>query len=152
MGIRDSFSGLKEKMKLKLPGKKRKPDGTGTGTDGEGDEPAILLPQPVYVVADGGHDRGVGGPNTGGREARSAALVLRSDRPESIPNDQEGGTDVDGGEVGRKRSNLHPGGGIAVGSGPDQEGDGVDGETVGRISPSPSILPILPYSGKPNGT
>ena len=143
MGIRDSFSGLKEKMKLKLPGKKRKPDGAETGTDGEGDDPAIS--QPVYVVADGGGNR----PNAGRRQAGSAAPVLRTDRPQSVPNDQEGETDVDGGEVNRKRSNLRQG--VAVGSRPGQEGDGTDGETVERISPSPSIPPILRYSGKPSG-
>ena len=138
-------------MKLKLPGKKRKPDGKGTGIDGEGDEPAIPLPQPVYVVADGGHEGGGGRPNVGGGQARSAALVPRPDTPESTPNDQEGGeTDVDDGEVSHEHSSLRRDDEIAVGSRPGQEGDGAGAEAVGRASPPLSIPPNLEYGVKPN--
>ena len=142
-------------MKARFPGKKRKPDGTGTGTDGEGDDPAISLPQPVYV-ADGGHDGGEGRPNAGGRQVWPTALPLRPDRPKSIPNDQggaRGGTDVDNRGVSQGRPNIRPGVEDVVVGGPGQEGDSTTdhGGTAERVSPSPSIPPILQYSVKPNG-
>ena len=143
MGIRDSLSGLKGKIKLKLPGKKRKPHDTGTGTDGEGDGPAISLLQPVYGVADSGHDGRGGGPNPGGRQASLTDLLLRQDKPESASNDQEGGTDVDGGEVSQKCSDPRCDVEAKVESGHSREGDGASGETSERVSHSPSTPPIL---------
>ena len=155
MGIQDSLSGLKEKIKLKLPGKKRKPSDTGAGALGEGDDPANSLPQPVpHVVADGGHDGGEGGSNADGYQVGSTDQLPRPDELESASNDQEGGeADVGVGEASQHRSDLRPDVevGMGIGSGREGNGNDADGANVDQVHPSLSIPSIL-QSEEPDGT
>ena len=144
MGVRDSFSGLKEKLKFKSRGRKRKPDGAGSGSDGEGVDSASSLPLPVSHAVEGGS-------NVDGREVRSTDQLSQPDKPGFAPNDQEGGeTDVDVGEVIRRHPNPGQDVETEVGSGPDREGSGTGVGEVEGGHPSPSI-PSIPHSGKPDG-
>ena len=150
MGIRDSFSRLKERFDPKSKGRKHKPDDTGSGTEGEGVGPAGSFPRPVPYVAVGGiHGGGGGGSNADGREVRSRGQVPRPGEPEPVPSDREGRDgDVGGGE--EKRSHLRPDVEVVVGSRPGREGDGVDEGEVERVYPSPS-MPLILHSGEADG-
>jgi len=84
MGLRDSFSRLKEKLKLKSRGRKPKPDDARSSTDGEGVGSTSSLPLPVpYAMA--------GGSNVDGRQVRSTGRLPQLGKPEFVPNNQEGG-------------------------------------------------------------
>lgn len=142
MDFQKSFSKLKEKVKHRLAGKKRKPGGTGADAVGERADPAGPLPRPEpHVVAGGG----------------SAVRPPQPDEPGPVlvcgdEGDQEGGeVDVDGREVSRRHSPLHPDVGVAARSEPNREGNDADGEKVGQVHPSPSTTPI-PHIVKPDST
>ena len=148
MGIRDSFSRLKEKLDLKSTGRRRKPDGTGSGTD---KERVGSLPRPEpCVVAGGGHDRAGGGSNADVRQVRPRDRLPRPDKPKSEPSDQEGGGVVVGGDDTQRHSNLSLGVEVAVRSGPGREWNGADGGKIIQIYPSPSIPSTIPHSTKSN--
>ena len=148
MGIRDSFSKLKEKLELKSKGRKRKPDDTGSDIGGEGADPAGSLPPPVSHVVAGGHDRGGGRSNTDERPIHSRDKLLQSGNPESARDDRkEGGTDVSGEKVGQRHLNPRSDFEVAVGSELGREGDDTDGEKVERVHSSP----LISYGGEPVG-
>jgi len=84
MGVRDSFSRLKEKLKLKSRGRKPNPDDVGSGTDGEGVDSTSSLPLPVPNAV-------AGGSNVDGRRVRPTDRLPQPGKPEFVPNDQEGG-------------------------------------------------------------
>ena len=107
MGIRDSFSRLKEELKHRSTGRRRKPDGTVPSTDGEGVDPTGSLPRPVPYVVVGGHDGGGGGSNA----------------------------DVDGAEVNQRDSHLYTGVEVATGSVSGRgDGAGEGNQTYSRSS------------------
>jgi len=144
MGVRDSFSRLKEKLKSNSRGGKQKPDGPGSGTDGEGVDPAGSLPLPAPYAA-------AGGSNVDGRRVCSTDRLPQPGEPELVPSDQEGEeADIDEGEVSQQHSNLRQDVEAAVGSGPGREGSGTGGGEVKRSYPTSSIPPI-PHSVKPDG-
>jgi len=143
MGIRDSFSRLKEKLELRSTGRRRKPDDTGPVTDGDGVE-AVGSPRQVPDVVAGGHDGGGGRPNADGRQAHSRGRLSRPDTPESAPVEHGGGADIDGGEVRQSRSRLCTGFGVELGSSPIRESDGTDGEKVKQVYPPQSISSVPP--------
>ena len=145
MGIRDSFSRLKEKLELKPTGGRRKLGDMGPSTGGKGDGPAGSLPRPIPNVAVGGRDVGGSGFNIGGRRVRLAGLLLR---PPS-PNNQEGErVDVDGAEVNQKHSHLCTDVEVAAGS-LYSRWDGADEEEDQFYSCSSA--PSTPRSGSPDG-
>jgi len=139
--IRDSFSGMKKKLKHRLTGRKRKPDGTAANPDGE----TRLLPQPEHHVAEGeSHGRGEDGADVAGER------VFLMDRPqlELVPvrgDNGQGGEvlDVDGGEASQMYSRPHPDVEVTVRSGRSREPEGVD--------PSPST-PLISHGGKLDST
>ena len=150
MGIRDSFSRLKDKLELKSKGRRPKPDGTGSGTDGEEAYPSGSLPRPAPSVAVGGHDGGGDGLNDDGPQVLSRDQLPRSAKPESAHDDQGGGADLGGGGVSQKRSHLRPDVEVVVASGLGQEEDSADREKLEQAHPSPSV-PLISHSGKLDG-
>jgi len=144
MGIRDRVSRLKEKLELRSTGRRRKPDGAGSGTDGEGVDPAGSLPRPIPDVVAGGGDGGGGGSNADESQVRLRDQLSQPDTPESAPNEQQGGVDVDGGEVRLRQLRLGPGVGVVVGSGPGQGRNGADEEIVKRVYSPLSVSSIPP--------
>ena len=120
----------------------------GSGTDGEGVDPAGSLPRPVPYVVAGGHDRGEGGSNAGGRQVHSRDQLPQSGKPETASNDKEGGeADIGGREFGRRLSYLRPDVEVVVTSGPGRDEDDTDRE---NDHPPPSTPPIS-RGEKPEG-
>lgn len=150
MGIRDSFSRLKERLELGSTGGRRKPDGTESGTDREGVDRADSLPRPAPYVVVGGHNGGGSGSDAGGRQAHLMDFLPPLDKRGCGPGEPGGRADVDGGEI--RQSNLHPRPDIevVVGSGPGREGDGA-GEEGDENFYSCSSAPSTPRDGEPDG-
>lgn len=152
MGIRDSFSRLKDKIKHPLTGGRHKPDGTGADVGGERVHPegSLLRPEP-HVVADGSHGREDHGANSDGRQAHPRDQPPQADEPESVPargsgNGQEGGeTDVDG-EVGQSHQHSHPDAEDTMECEPSLDVNDVDEVRVEGVAPTPPVL----RSGKPD--
>jgi len=149
--MRSSFSKLKKKLKHPLEGNKRKSDRTGSHADGEraglSDSSSQLGP---HVVAGGGHDQEGRSADTIGRQVHSEGRPPQPE-PEHMSvagneNEQEGGeAKVDGGEVNRRNSRLHPDVEVTMESG-RSEGDG-------RVHVPPSTTPPIPHSiGETDGT
>ena len=151
MGIRDLLSRLKDRPRVKSKGRKRKPDDTGSDIDGEGADPSGSLSRPVSYVVTGVHDGGGGGSDADGRWVSSRDLLPQLGKPESAPNNREGGeADAGGGGIGQKDSHLGPDIKVVVGSGPTGEGDDADREKVESVHPSLSN-PLISQSGKLDG-
>jgi len=113
-GIRDSFSGMKKKLKHRLTGRKRKPDGTAANPDGE----TSFLPQPEHHAVEGeSHGREEDGADVAGERV---FLMDRPPQPESVSvregDNGQGGeaADIDGGEVSQRYSHPHPDVEVAV--------------------------------------
>ena len=144
MGIRDSFSRLKKKLKHPITG--RKPKSGRIGTDASGDDSTGSPSRPgSHIVAGGSHDQKDTGATTD-RPQGSTDRFLQLNEPESVPA-RESGTDegdavIDGGEVSQVDPHLHSGV-------EDGEGDNADGEKVERVHFSPSTPPI-PHDGEPD--
>jgi hypothetical protein len=138
MDIRESFSGLKKKLKHRLTASKRKPDRTGADADGErvDSTDSFLWPEP-HVVAGGGHEREGNGANAG--QVRSTGRPPQPGEPEPVPG-RGTETDQEGGEADVE---------VTVGSGYSREEDDTNGEKVERVYPSPSTPPI-PRGGTPD--
>ena len=150
MGIRDSFSRLKKKLKHPMTG--RKPKSGRIGTDASGDDSTGSPSQPgPHVVVGGSHDQ----KDTGATADRSQGLADRFpqlDEPESVPA-RGSGTDeevvIDGREVSQVHPHPHSDVEGGVRSGPSGEGDNADGEKVERV-PSSSPTPPIPHDGEPD--
>jgi len=146
--IRGSLSKMKKKVKHRLTERKRKLDGTGANPGGKGADSTSSLPQPdPHVVAgksyvlEGDRADAAGGPffSTDQPPQPEPVSARGSDNGQ-----EEGETDIDGGEPSRMHcSHQHPGVDIAVGSEPSGELEGV--------YPSPSTPSIL-RGGKPDST
>ena len=151
MGVRDSFSRLKKKVRSKLLGKQRKLDNTGGDTDGEGVEPASSLPPPVtYAVAGGSHDQGEVELNAEGSWVGSGDRPTQPDTPVPVPNEQEEGVaDVDGREVSQRCSHPYADIEVVAGRGPGQGEDACKGGD--DRSDSRSSVPLTSCSENPNG-
>ena len=151
MGIRDSFSKLRERLDPKSKGRRRKPDGTGSGTEGEGVDQVDSLPRPVPHVVVGGQGGGGSGSNADLRQVHSTDRLPQPDEPEYLSSEQEveGGTDVDGGEAIRRHSHLYTDAGVVRGSGSGQ-GDDAD-EEEGDRSYSRLSVPPTPRGGNSDG-
>ena len=152
MGIRDSFSRLKKKFKHPLTGKKRKSDKTGADAGGERVDSASSLSRlEPPVVAGGSHAREDNGANAGERQVGSTDQPPESVQTRGSEGDQEGG-DVDFDRRGVSQMDPHPHSDVevGVGSGPSGKGDGLDGEKVEQVDPSPSALPTS-HDGEPDG-
>ena len=146
MGIRDSFSRLKEKLDPGSKGRKRKPDGAGSGTDGEGVGSAGSLPRPEPSVTAGGRNGGGGGSNADVRQDLLASRLPQPDELESTPGDKEGGEAEDS----RRHSHLRSVVETTVGSGPDGGGCGADDGGSEQSYPR-SSTPSTPHNGKTGG-
>jgi len=137
--IRDSFSGLKKKIKRGLTGTRRKPDRTGAGARRERVDPT--------GAAGRGHDQGGNGTNADGQQAHPTD---RAPLPESVPAggsdnyQQRGEADIYGRQVTQRYSRLDPDAEVAVTVGSRHSGE------AERVYPPPST-PSIPYSGEPNG-
>ena len=152
MGIRDSFSRLKEKLELRSTGRRRKPDDMGFGTDEEGVGPADSLPRPeLYVAAGGVHGREGGRSNADGQQVHSTGWLPRPDKPESVLNEREvgGGAGVEGGEVSQSYSHPRTDVGVVVGGGSGRGGD-ADKEGGDHFH-SRLSTPSTPRSENPDG-
>ena len=147
MGIRDTFSRLKDKLDPGSKGKRRKQDGAGSGTDGEGVGSAGSLPRPGPSVAAGGHSGGGERSNVDVHQVRLTSELPRSDELESRPGDKEGG----GGDGSRRHSHLRPDVEATVGSGPGGGGSGTDDHGEGEQSYPRSSTPSTSHSGEPGG-
>ena len=139
--IQDSFSRFKKDIKRRFRGKKYVPDKPAANTAGERADPPDSLLRPDSRVAASGHDE------EGSKTSTDVLQDLSRDQfaqPEPIPagegNDdpQRRETDVDGREVGKRRSGLESNAGVAARSGPDQ-----------GTNPSPSS-PSLPHKAEPD--
>ena len=152
MGIRDSLSKLKKKLKHPLAG--RKPKSGRIGTDASGDDSTGSPSRPgSHIVAGGSHDQKDTGA-TADRPQGSTDRFLQLDEPESVPargsRTDEGDAVIDGGEVSQVDPHLYSGVEDGAGSGPSGEGDNVDGEKVERAHSSP-LIPPIPHDGEPDG-
>lgn len=149
MGIQESFSRLKKKVK-RLG--RKKPNRTEPDVVEENVDPANPLPPPEpHLMA------GDGEGNTDGQQTCSADRPPRPDELKLAPasgsgNGQgEGEAGVDGGEVGWRHSQLHSDVETEVGSGSNRGGSGgTDGEEDEKFY-SCSSTPSIPCSGEPNG-
>ena len=148
MGIRDSFSKLKKKIKHELPGSRPKPDRTGADTDGEKVDRGDSLPRlESRVLAD---VQGGGRAHGGGQRIYSMGTPLQLGElapAEGSRSGDQGGAEsgVDGWEVGQRPPHLHLDAEIAIGSGPGQEGDDINGEEVEQTYHS-SPTSAIPHS------
>jgi len=142
MGVQDSFSRLKKKVKRL--GNKRKPDRTGLDTGGESVDSGSLLPQPEPPLV--GDDGEGDGTDTDGGQARSTDRPPRPDEPRpSGHEDDEGG---EASEVTQKDLHPYPDIEVVVESGPSHEGNHANTENIYPHSSTPPIL----HSEKPDGT
>ena len=151
MGVRDSLSKLRARLKPKSKERRHKPDGTGSGSDGEGAVQAGSLPRPVSDVEVGGRDGGGGGSNTHPLQVRSTDWLLQPDEPGSVSGGRgvEGGTDLDGGKAIRRHSHLYADAGVVPASGSGQ-GEGTN-EEEGDEFHSRSSTPSTPRDRDSNG-
>ena len=137
-------------FKHRLTGRKRKPDGTGADPGGERTDLTTSIPQPEsHGVAGESYNREGDTANAAGEQVSSTDRPPQPDGPESVPTrgsdngQEEGETDVDGGEASQRDSHTHPDVEVAAGSGRGGELEGVH--------PSPTTPPIS-HGGKPDGT
>ena len=147
MDMQEWSSRLKKKFK---PGsKKYKPDRPGAES-GADSASSLVRPLP-HVVTGSGHNQEEDGTSS------SVEQVLSTDRLSPLDveqvaghggdNDREGeGGGIDREEVSQKHSRE-----VATGSGPSQEGNGADDESVEQGHPSTST-PLIPRSGRPDGS
>jgi len=130
--IRDSFSKMKKGFKHRLTGRKRKPDGTGADPSGERADLTTSIPQPEsHAVAGESYNREGDRVNAAGEQVSSTDPPPQPDGPESVPphgsdnGQEEGETEVDGGEASQRDSHTRPEIEVATGSGHSGELDGV---------------------------
>ena len=138
MGIRDSFSRLKKKIKHPLKGRNPKPGRTEVDASGGRLDPTGSPPRPEpHIEAGGSHDQ---------EDERSSAngLQFRLPQPDH-PEPALASTDEN--DQGEEETRVE----VAVGSGPSGEGIRADGENAERACPSPST-PSIPHIGKPGST
>ena len=152
MGIRDSFSRLKKKLKHPLTGIKRKSDKTGADSGGERVDSASSLSQlEPSVVTGGSHAKEGRGANANERQVGSTDQPPESVQTRGSEGDQEGGgVDLDRREASQAHPHSHFDVEVGVGSGPSRKGDGVDGEKVEQVEPSPSAPPTS-HDREPDG-
>jgi len=149
MGIRDSFTRLKKK--LKNLGRKRKPGRTEGEVHGDSVDPANPLPRPEPQIEAGNEEWN--GASAHGQQASSTDQAPQQNEPEPVPangseNDQGGGVaGIDG--VYQTHSHPHPGFKVAVESGPSREGNDAKGERVEKVY-TQSSTPI-PRGSKSDG-
>ena len=148
MGLRDSFSKLKKKLKHPLTGKKRKSDKTGADAGGERVDSASSLSRlEPPVVAGGSHAREDNGAKTDEQQVGSTDQPPQLDESVSVPargseGDQEGGdVNFDRTEASQVHPHPHSEVEVGAGSGPSGEGDGIHGEKVEQVDPSPFAPP-----------
>jgi len=148
--IRDSISKIKKKFKHRLTGRKRKPDGTEADPGGErADSTTALLQRESHIVADESYDREGDRANAAEEQAFSTSRPPQPDGPKFVPTrgsgngQEEGGTDVDGGEASQGYSHARPDVKVAVGSGRSGELEGV----YTSLS-----TPPISYGGKADST
>jgi len=167
MGVRDSFSRLKKKLK-------RGPGRTGAGDngenidplsppehhtmagDGEGDEidadepnPANPLPRPDphTVVGDGEGSEA----DTDAQQARSMDRPPQPDESESVPANRRE-SDKSGGKADVDEMELGQGSEVEVGAGSEPGGEwSEDNREEGEEFDSSSSAPSTPRSGEPDG-
>jgi len=132
--LRDSLSKAKKKFKHRLTGRKRKPDGTEADPGGERAGSTTSLPQQ-------GDGANVAGEQVG-RPPHPDGLVSMPTRG-SNNGQEEGQTDVDGGEASQRDSCTRPDVEIVAGSGHSGELEGV------YTFPS---TPSIPYGGSVDST
>ena len=142
MGIRDSFSRLKKKLKHPLTGIKRKSDKTGADSGGERVDSASSLSQlEPSVVTGGSHAKEDRGANADERQVGSTDQPPESVQTRGSEGDQEGGgVDLDRREASQAHPHPHFDVEVGVGSGPSRKGDGVDGEKVEQVHQETSWL------------
>ena len=151
MGIRNSFSKLKKKVKHL--GSKHKPDRPEAGADGESIGPASPSPPPEPYVVEG--DGKGNGPNADGQQACSTDQ-LQSDKPVPVPASGSGsgqgggGAGVDWREVSQRHSHPQRDVEVVVGGEPSQGRDDADEE--GEQFYSCSSTPSTPRDGGSTGT
>lgn len=131
MGLQNSLSRLKKKLKYPLTGGRHKSDRTDADAD-ERVDPTNSPPQPEFhVVAGGGRDREADITDA------DAQQVGQPPQPDEL-------ADVDGRESGQGYLHLHPGAEVAVGSGRNGgEKDG-GGEKAECVHPS-TFTPLIPH-------
>ena len=152
MDIKNSFPRLKKKVKHL--GRNRKPGIIGADVYGESANPTNPPPRPgPHVVADGD---GNGAGDTDGQQSGSAGQPTQPDEPELLPvnecEDNRGGGEagVDWRNVSPMYSYPHPHAEVGAGSGPDREGNEVDGEKDGKFY-SCSSTHSIQHSGESDG-
>jgi len=130
--VRDSFSKMKKIFKHRLTGRKRKPDGTRADPGGERADLTTSIPQPEsHDVTSQSYNREGDRTNTAGEQVSSTDPPPQPDGPESVPTrgsdngQEEGETDVDGGETSQRDSHTRPEIEVATGSGHSGELYGV---------------------------
>ena len=103
------------------------------------------------AVAGGSHPRKDHGANADERQVGSTDQPPDSVQTRGSEGDKEGG-DVDFDRRGVSQMDPHPHSDVevGVGSGPSGKGDGLDGEKVEQVDPSPSALPTS-HDGEPDG-
>ena len=156
MEFRDPSPRPKKKAKHRHTGRKPKPSETGADAGGERVDSTGSRPESEpHVVAGGSHDQGGKGSDVKGGQTLSTIQLPQLDEPSSMPgrgsvDDQEKRrADVGGGEVEQAYSHLRSDVEVAEEDGPTEEKDGIDGERVERVDPSPSTTSIL-HDGKPS--
>ena len=144
MKLRNSLSGLKDKVKQRLKRSKPKSDKTGADVGGSRSDSKGSLPgAEPHVVAGGSHDQEGDGANADGGQVHSTIRLPQQGGPGSVPthrsvNDQERReADVDEGEVEQAQSRLHSVDVEAVDGGGPAEWKDID-EKADRVYPSPS--------------
>ena len=98
MGVRDSFSKLRERLDPKSKERKHKQEGTGSGAGGEGVDTVESLPQLVPHVVVGGHSGGGTGSNEDPGQVHSTDQLTQPDQPVPMSNEQEVGRGADSGQ------------------------------------------------------
>jgi len=147
MSLRNSFSGLKKKLKRQVGGDRREPERRGAGTDGERVDGVVSLAQPEPdIKARGMHDRLRPGSEVGVYRGR----VDSADPPPSRHSDVPASASAIVGVRGRGKwetvimpADLED----VVEIEPSQWGNGADGERVSQADPSPFSLSISHNGG-----